>query len=192
MIRFPCPNCGTTIEVSDNTAGKTGKCQCGERIRIPSASPPDEPWYQLPRPTPSPHDPPALPRPMEREPRGELILCYVCKKQVANTALVCPHCGAVQTREGKARGARLNKMGKIVTAIIVTLLALPLFACCLGVVIGGHSPKTDSADDPPRWDMEKLKRDADEAAHDPNKTILIPSDGSQPVVVPNPDAPHDP
>jgi hypothetical protein len=39
---------------------------------------------------------------------------------------------------------------------------------------------------PAGWDMDKLKRDADEVARDPSKTIFIPKDGSQPRVVPNP------
>jgi hypothetical protein len=40
------------------------------------------------------------------------------------------------------------------------------------------------------WDAEKLKRDADEFANDPNATILMPHDGSQPRVVHDPNRPN--
>src|SRR5436309_106039 len=36
MIRVTCPACGKTLSAPDEKAGQTGKCACGERIRIPS------------------------------------------------------------------------------------------------------------------------------------------------------------
>lgn len=36
MIRVTCPTCGKTMSAPDTKAGKTGKCPCGERIRMPS------------------------------------------------------------------------------------------------------------------------------------------------------------
>jgi hypothetical protein len=35
MITFRCPNCGGTIKASNQSAGITGKCTCGELLRIP-------------------------------------------------------------------------------------------------------------------------------------------------------------
>lgn len=37
MIRFPCPICGEIIKAPSDAIGKTGKCKCGERVRIPDA-----------------------------------------------------------------------------------------------------------------------------------------------------------
>jgi hypothetical protein len=36
MIRFHCPTCGQTIKALEGTAGKTGKCKCGELVRVPT------------------------------------------------------------------------------------------------------------------------------------------------------------
>jgi hypothetical protein len=37
--------------------------------------------------------------------------------------------------------------------------------------------------------MDKVRHDAEEVAKDPSKTIFILKDGSQPIIVPNPDPP---
>ena len=34
MIQVTCPTCGKTMSAPDDKAGQTGKCPCGERIRI--------------------------------------------------------------------------------------------------------------------------------------------------------------
>ncbi len=39
MIRMTCPSCGRTIQAPDEAAGRTGKCECGERVRINAKSP---------------------------------------------------------------------------------------------------------------------------------------------------------
>lgn len=37
-IRFGCPECGTSLAIAEQNAGKLGKCpNCGRRVRIPSA-----------------------------------------------------------------------------------------------------------------------------------------------------------
>src|ERR1700687_2943105 len=35
MIRFNCPICGKELVTPDEAAGKTGKCACGESLRVP-------------------------------------------------------------------------------------------------------------------------------------------------------------
>ena len=35
MIRFQYPTCGQKIKVPDDSAGKSGKCKCGEHVKIP-------------------------------------------------------------------------------------------------------------------------------------------------------------
>jgi hypothetical protein len=37
-IKFVCPKCNTTLQVSDAMAGKQGKCKCGNVVAIPAAS----------------------------------------------------------------------------------------------------------------------------------------------------------
>ncbi len=39
MIRFLCPRCGRTIKTDDDAVGKTGKCKCGETVRVPKPNP---------------------------------------------------------------------------------------------------------------------------------------------------------
>lgn len=39
MIRFHCPSCGDSIKAPDDAAGKTGRCKCGELVRVPTPNP---------------------------------------------------------------------------------------------------------------------------------------------------------
>ena len=39
MIRLSCPRCGGTFSAPEERAGKTGKCPCGERVRVPDITP---------------------------------------------------------------------------------------------------------------------------------------------------------
>src|SRR4051812_32941859 len=126
MIRFPCPSCGHTLKVADEAAGKTGKCRCGELVRIPTPNPFEQAEEErgVPRPTlpaPERHPEPldAPPAPVFTPPRGEMIFCYACRKQVADTAPICPKCGAVQTAEGREKGRQIKKWANVITAIIV-------------------------------------------------------------------------
>jgi len=193
MIRFPCPSCGHAIKTPDEMAGKTGRCKCGERVRIPtpnpferaeeqraairSAPPAWSPPYPEPQSLVQPHSPSYAP------PTGELIFCYACRKQVSDYAPTCPKCGAVQTPESREKGRKIKKTANIITAVIVCLFAAPVLTFCLG---GIFSSRNSSPPPQQGWDMEKLRQDADEVDRDPNKTILVPNDGSQPKVVPNP------
>ena len=57
MIRFACPGCSATFTVTDDKAGKTGKCpKCQTQFTIPApaAGPPAAP------PPPVPNDPPPM------------------------------------------------------------------------------------------------------------------------------------
>ncbi len=219
MIRFTCPVCGHAIKTPNDAAGKTGKCKCGERVRVPSppssvlASPPaipqrppsiiekiarDEsasanppapvssppPSESLAEPSPLrlPSPPPPAPSPRYSTPTGEMILCYACRKQLADTALNCPKCGAVQTPEGREKGRQMKKREQTVSLIFSLVFALPFLSCCfMGMIC--NAPTQERV--PAGWDMDKLKRDTDEVARDPSKTIFVPKDGSQPRVVPN-------
>lgn len=60
-----------------------------------------------------------------------------------------------------------------------------------GIGGGSHTPSpTPQPHRPASWDMDQLERDTKEVVRDPSKTILIPYDGGQPRVVPNPDPPE--
>jgi predicted RNA-binding Zn-ribbon protein involved in translation (DUF1610 family) len=190
MIRFPCPSCGTTIKAPDELARKTGKCKCGEIVRIPTRNPFDQAMDERQEPEP-PSEPVrhlARTAPIPPTPTGELIFCYACKKQVADNATACPKCGAVQTPEGREKGRQIRKQANIFTTIVVCVLALPVFLCCLGVMFGKKTPSAESGEHP-GWDMERVRRDADEVADDPSKSIFVPRNGSQPFIVPKKDPP---
>src|SRR5947207_14990867 len=103
MIRFDCPSCGHSIKAPDDAAGKTGKCKCGERVRIPAVNPFDQAMAERNAPkreaalheetgfprVETRQDPVPSPRPAKESPGGELILCYACRKQVADNAPTC-------------------------------------------------------------------------------------------------------
>lgn len=278
MISFSCPACGHVIKAPDDAVGKTGKCKCGERVRVPSprssitaekpscprpipapssfpdASPELPKWlanafpnaspavlkslyenwrdaqqHQGDRSTPtsqsataaSPPSPaavgdslpqhstpatdyyvssatrsgavgvplpqrptPALalaPASKYPDPTGEMILCYACRKPLADTANACPKCGAIQTAEGREKGRQMKKHEQRFVLIVTLVIALPLFFCCIGSMSNSPSSSPPPAQrGPAGWDMDKLKRDADEVARDPSKTIFVPKDGSQP------------
>ena len=186
MVRFPCPTCGKTIKAPDEMIGYTSKCECGEIVRVPSPNPLDEAMEDRPAPKLVRQAAPIKSAPVALEPipTGEMILCYACKKQVADNALACPKCGAIQTPEGRAKGRQLKKTANIITAIILCVLALPFVSCFLGGMFGNKNPQAVNSEHP-GWDMEKLRRDSEECVRDPSKTMFVPSDGSQPYIVPN-------
>jgi len=210
LVSCICSFCGSRIRVSEKLAGCKAKCpKCRAQTLIPigakdhtssrtaatranraetvvSPTPSatlDEPSSQH-RPPPSP----PAPTPKYPSPTGQMILCYVCRKQLADTALTCPKCGAVQTAEGREKGRQMKKQEQMFSLIVTLVIAVPLFGCCF---IGMTSNSRNSSPPPEKsvpagWDMDKVKQDADEVARDPSKTIFVPKDGSQPRVVPNP------
>ncbi|MHB1423076.1 MAG: hypothetical protein ACYC3I_07755 [Gemmataceae bacterium] len=75
----------------------------------------------------------------------------------------------------------MKNQEQFVTSIIALLVAVTFFFCCLGIM--SNSPNSSPPPDkrgPAGWDMDQLKRDVDDVARDPSKTIFIPKDGSQP------------
>lgn len=220
MIRFSCPACGHAIMAPDEAAGKTGKCKCGGRVRVPS-SPPSiavgEPSLLNPAPVPSsdvtlpelpewltrlyPNASPAVLKSLrewwgdgqQHESDGSTPAC-----QPATAPFPPPSATLGEPSPLRAVSAPPPVLGEPsppslapssppVARIVTFLLAIPLILCCLGIMSNSHnsSPPPEQRI-PAGWDMDKLKRDADEVARDPSKTIFIPKDGSQPRVVPNP------
>lgn len=181
MIRFPCPCSGRIVKATEESAGKTGKCKCGELLRIPSPILLDK----ASRPEAQPSLELATPQILQRV---ELILCLVCRKQVAEDAPACPSCGAIQTPASKAKGRQLKRQANIFATIVCVLMALPLLTCCLGGLFRGPgpSPQPENQRGPGGWDKAQLDRDVKDVVNDPNKTILIPYDGGQPRVVTKP------
>ncbi len=75
MIRFACPGCSATFTVTDEKAGKTGKCpKCQTQFTIPAAAveeliiPPPHPTVEPPAPMTSVEPPPPPPPPVEAPP----------------------------------------------------------------------------------------------------------------------------
>jgi hypothetical protein len=107
-----------------------------------------------------------------------MIFCYACRKEVADNAPTCPKCGAVQTPEGREKGRQIKKQANIITAVVVCVLALPIFTCCLGGMFSGNrSTPLPEQRGPAGWNRDQLERDVNEVVRDPNKTILIPNGG---------------
>jgi DNA-directed RNA polymerase subunit M/transcription elongation factor TFIIS len=184
MIRVSCPTCGLKLQVPPERAGGVVACsECGEQLRVPGYRPPPPP--REPAPSSPPRRPP--PEPPSEDPPGSLIFCYVCKKQVANNAPTCPKCGAVQTAAGREEGRRFKKTADRITSVVGVVILAPVLLMCLICGFGGSGSSVPPA--PERWDMDRLKQDVNRALREPGKTIFIPADGSQPVVVPDPDAP---
>lgn len=193
MIRFACPMCGKHIKASEADEGKTGKCpRCGEQVRIsgprdtlptltseaPTASPP-------PKPPITPEPGPMVATPAPSSPAGEIILCYACRRKVADNAATCPKCGAVQSAAGREKGRKLKKQSDLFAGVGALVVLVPCFLCCLGTMFGGSRKSDSPPKGPANWDMNRLKEDVRESVRDPNKTIIVPYDGSQPRLVPN-------
>ncbi|MBX3399862.1 MAG: zinc ribbon domain-containing protein [Gemmataceae bacterium] len=184
MIRVTCPTCGLKLQVPPERAGGVVACsECGEQLRVPGHRPPP-PREPAPRPLPRR----ASPEPPSEDPPGTLIFCYACKKQVANNASVCPKCGAAQTAAGREEGRRLMKMADRITSVVGVVILAPMLLMCLICGFGGFRSSAPPPG-PEQWDMDRLKQDVNRAVREPGKTIFVPADGSQPVVVPDPDAP---
>lgn len=148
MIRFECPTCGKHVKASEPAAGGVGKCpRCGERIRIPGPQEGDSPTASQVHTMapaavnpPAPGNIPASPEPPTEQPSGGMILCYACKKPVADTAQCCPRCGALQTPEGRQKGRQLKKQADWFTTITGLVICVPCFICCVGIMISKSGP----------------------------------------------------
>lgn len=124
---------------------------------------------------------PATIHPPSTPAKVELIPCSACLKRIADNSLSCPNCGAVQTFESRTRGRELKYRANVMSVVYVCIIALPILTCCLGGLFNKPSATNEK-----KWDMDKLNQDTLEVVRDPNKTILVPKDGSQPKVVQNP------
>ncbi len=87
MIRFACPGCGATYSVSDEKAGKTGKCpKCQSQFVIPLAEEPPPPL-----PTPS----------VDATAPVEIAPCPGCQARLSvatadlGVDVECPHCQTI-------------------------------------------------------------------------------------------------
>ena len=88
MIRFACPGCGATYSVSDEKAGKTGKCpKCQSQFVIPLAEAKAPP----PLPTPS----------VDANAPVEIAPCPGCQARLSvatadlGVDVECPHCQTI-------------------------------------------------------------------------------------------------
>ena len=118
---------------------------------------------------------------------------------IAENAVACPKCGAIQTPEGRLEGKRIAQQARILGFVALAMVTVPILIIALVFTFGSKSPdQLRSSDDlsqptnerpgPAGWDMDKLNRDAATVVNDPNKTMFVPLDGSQPKVVSKPDA----
>src|SRR5690349_2058529 len=95
--------------------------------------------------------------------------------------------GPCRQRRAGEKGRQIKEKANMITAVVLCLLALPILTCCLGGMFSGNrSTPLPEKRGPSGWNKDQLERDVNEVVRDPNKTILIPNDGSQPKVVPNP------
>jgi hypothetical protein len=173
------------------------------RPAAPADAPPAAAVTQLRRRVPN-TDPKEVAILPPAPPRASLIRCYVCNRTVADNAPSCPHCGAIQTAEGRTKGRQTQDT--IVGLIYLFCIVAAVPAVVFGVICGGcvdtllspsshrgewrsSSPLGGDRSLPSGWDREQLERDAYRAVTEPGKTVFIPLDGSQPRVVDDPDAP---
>ncbi len=129
-----------------------------------------------------------------------MIACYTCRKMIAENAVSCPKCGAIQTSEGRVEGRRIARQGRVLGFIVLAIIIVPIIIIAMALTFGTKSSDqlpqpsdelsqpTSEQRGPASWDMDKLNRDAATVVNDPNKTIFVPLDGSQPKVVSKPDA----
>ncbi len=88
MIRFACPGCGATYSVSDEKAGKTGKCpKCQSQFVIPLAE------AEAPPPLPTPS--------VDANAPVEIAPCPGCQARLSvatadlGVDVECPHCQTI-------------------------------------------------------------------------------------------------
>ena len=103
MIRFSCPGCEAVFNVSDDKAGKTGKCpKCSSQFTIPAAP---GGAASAPVPAQAPPPPPPAPPPGAGGAAVEIAPCPKCGARLSVEAgdvgldVECPTCRAVYPAE---------------------------------------------------------------------------------------------
>jgi len=96
MIPMQCPSCGQQLQIPDQYAGQTGKCQhCGAAITVPFASPAE---HSQPN-----HSPPPIPESPQQAQKSKqkksLAVCKDCGNEISKKAQTCPYCGAPRKRQ---------------------------------------------------------------------------------------------
>jgi len=88
MIRFTCPACGRSYDLTDDLLGHKIECECGAKFRAerPASPPAAAPPSDKSGPSDKSDDPPRLP--------ASLMYCPDCGREVSRRAPACPHCGA--------------------------------------------------------------------------------------------------
>jgi hypothetical protein len=94
----------------------------------------------------------------------------------------------VQTAAGREVGRQLKKTADRMTAVVGVVILAPVLLMCLLCGFGGFRSSAPPPA-PERWDMDRIKQDVNRAVQEPGKTIFIPADGGQPIVVPDRDGP---
>ncbi len=114
MIRFSCPGCEAVFNVSDDKAGKTGKCpKCSSQFTIPAAAEGSGP---APAPVYAPPPPPPVAPPAGGGAAVEIAPCPKCGARLSVEAgdvgldVECPTCRAVYPAE-PAVAAKLRETG---------------------------------------------------------------------------------
>jgi DNA-directed RNA polymerase subunit M/transcription elongation factor TFIIS len=177
MTRLSCPTCGIAYRIPDKLSGSVISCgKCEEKIRVPDRRPDTSIEPASAKSQKRRHDTEAV----SSETAGTLILCYACKRKVANNAENCPKCGAKQTEAGRDKGRKLKKQLDKITAVVVAAIAIPAFLMC---VFTCGMPSNNSPPEPPRLNVNQLKEDVKYMVRDPNRQMFIPANGGQPIVV---------
>lgn len=165
MIYVECNACNHFVKANDEQSGQVVQCNCGNSVQLPIVNPFEH----------------AI---RERENRREIIKQRRILRQLRSSKT----CAKALTVKGNSNRcdedsssasppATLRK-GSLITVILGIPIVLFFLPTCMS---SGKSTYRV-----PKWDMERLKSDIEQVVSDPSEstTILVPFDGSQPLIVP--------
>lgn len=182
MIRFACPGCSATFTVTDEKAGKTGKCpKCQTQFTIPDVlapapeiPPPIPPFLtpvpQAPPPLPS-HQPTESPPPMTAVAPGpndpvEILPCPKCTSRLSvlptdvGLDVECPNCQTVY---------RAHRTDAPPPPVLESSRGKPKDTALVKYGSGGKKSRDDDEDDDddrPSRRKKKRRRDEDDEEDD--------------------------